>query len=116
MPEENINQSEEPAEVKKPETDAQISAPKRRFFSRRNGLIALLLSVIVGILLVVAITLSYRYGVFDNYIKQQFVAKMADIGIVFDADVLRVTIAPLQLQLKNATFNDKVSGEKLFFM
>jgi hypothetical protein len=41
---------------------------------------------------------------------------MADIGIDFDADVFRVTVAPLTLELKNATFNDRTSGEKLFFV
>lgn len=115
MSEEN-NQSEQPEEVKPPETDNSESAPKRRFFSRRNGLIALALSSIVGLVLIIAVVLSYRYGVFDNYIKQQFVAKMADIGVVFDADVFRVTVAPLRLELKNATFNDKISGDKLFFI
>ena len=58
----------------------------------------------------------YKYGVFDNYLKTQFVAKMADIGIVFSADVFRVTVNPLELELKNATFNDKITGEKLFFI
>ena len=71
-----------------------------------------ILLVLVAILLVV----FYRYGVFDNYAKQQFVAKMQRIGIVFSADTFRVTIAPLQLELKNATFNDKITGEKLFFI
>lgn len=115
MSEEN-NQSDQPEEVQQPETENSESAPKRRFFTRRNGLFALAFSAILGLVLVAAIFFSYRYGVFDNYIKQQFVAKMADIGIVFDADVFRVTIAPLRLELKNATFNDKVSGEKLFFI
>lgn len=115
MPEEN-NQSEEPAEMNAPETDNQTSAPKRRFFSRRNALFALALSAIIGLVLIIAVFFSYRYGVFDDYVKQQFVTKMADIGIVFDADVFRLTVAPLQLELKNATFNDRVSGEKLFFI
>jgi hypothetical protein len=38
------------------------------------------------------------------------------MGLDFSADVFRVTINPLQLELKNATFNDRVSGEKLFFV
>ena len=41
---------------------------------------------------------------------------MERIGIVFDADVFRVTVSPLKLELKNATFNDKISGDKLFFI
>ena len=41
---------------------------------------------------------------------------MAEMGIVFDADVFRLNISPLELELQNATFTDKVSGEKLFFI
>ena len=116
MSEENNNQAEKPDEVQQPETPEVSPAPKRRFFTRRNALIALLVTVICAFLFVILTTVSYKYGVFDNYIKTQFTQKMADIGVVFDADVFRVTIAPLQLELKNATFNDKISGEKLFFI
>ena len=116
MSEENVNQNEE-AETPVEETQAEESAPeneRKGFFTRRNigiafGVLALLL---VGLVLI--ITVSYRYGVFDNYIKEQFVQKMADIGIVFEAEVFRVTINPLELELKNATFVNKKTGEKLF--
>jgi autotransporter translocation and assembly factor TamB len=72
---------------------------------------------LAGILVVLLASLTfitYRYGYADNYVKRQFVAKMADIGIVFDADVFRLSVNPLRLELKNATFNDKLTGEKLF--
>ncbi|MDQ3088548.1 MAG: translocation/assembly module TamB domain-containing protein [Acidobacteriota bacterium] len=75
------------------------------------GIVALLA---VG--MAILITVSYRYGVYDNYIKAQFVAKMDSIGMTFDADVFRVTVSPLQLELRNATFNDKITGDKLFFI
>ncbi|MEO6589471.1 MAG: translocation/assembly module TamB domain-containing protein [Pyrinomonadaceae bacterium] len=114
MTEENINQAEEPEEVQPPETDAQTTVSKRRFFTRRNALIALLLTVISAVLFVVLTTVSYRYGVFDNYVKAQFVAALDEMNITFDADDFRVTVAPLQLELKNATFNNKITGEKLF--
>ncbi len=86
----------------------------RGFFNRRNGLIALGIVSLLAVGIALLVTVSYKYGVFDNYIKQQFVATMADIGVVFDADVFRLTINPLQLHLENATFNDKKTGEKLF--
>lgn len=76
-------------------------------------------AAVLAILLVVGAVLTvvfYRYGVFDNYLKTQFVARMAEIGIDFDADVFRVTVNPLQLELKNATFNNRTTGEKLFFI
>ena len=117
MSEQKINNREtdetEPAEMSSEENE---TVPPRGFFSRRNAGIAFGLTAILAILLVLLVTVSYRYGVFDNYIKQQFVAKMAEIGVVFDADVFRVTVTPLQLELKNATFNDKTTGEKLFFV
>ncbi len=120
MPEENNNQPEEIVEIEaQNEGAAEESAPeveRRTYFSRRNIGIALGLTAIFGVLLALLTTVSYRYGVFDNYVKTQFVAKMAEIGIVFNADVFRVTVAPLELELKNATFNDKLTGEKLFFI
>ena len=71
-----------------------------------------LLIVLGGLLSVV----MYRYGTFDTVIKQQFVDKMNYMGIDFTADVFRLTVNPLQLELKNATFNDLKTGEKLGFV
>lgn len=114
MSEENSQIEEtEPLETEREENNA---LPKRRFFSRRNLLFGFGFIAVLALFVTIAVVVSYRYGVFDNYIKAQFVAKMNDIGIVFDADVLRVTVNPLKLELRNATFNDKVSGEKLFFV
>lgn len=89
---------------------------RRRIFSRRNTVIAAGVIAVLIVVFALFTVVSYRYGVFDTYIKGQFEAKMADIGIVFDADVFRVTVDPLELELKNATFNDRVTGEKLFFI
>ncbi|MBA3633495.1 MAG: translocation/assembly module TamB domain-containing protein [Acidobacteria bacterium] len=119
MSEENEKQIEETEDLKPQGNEVEESAHEnlpRRFFTRRNGVIALGIVALLAVGLALLITVSYRYGVFDNYIKEQFVTKMADIGVVFDADVFRVTVSPLQLELKNATFNDKVTGEKLFFI
>lgn len=120
MPEENNNQTDQNEETELPEVPAENeSAPepaRRRFFTRRNlgisfGVIALLL-----VFLALTGVVVYRYGYADNYVKQQFVAKMDEIGVNFSADTFRLTVAPLQLHLENATFNDKLSGEKLFFI
>ena len=119
MSEENENQLEETEQLETHDDAASEIAPEtspRRFFTRRNGVIALGIIALLAVSLVVLTTVSYRNGVFDNYIKEQFVTKMADIGVVFDADTFRLTISPLKLELKNATFNDKVSGDKLFFI
>ncbi|HEX6124244.1 MAG TPA: translocation/assembly module TamB domain-containing protein [Pyrinomonadaceae bacterium] len=116
MPEEQNEQREE-IENRPPEEDNEdLPSPRRRYFTRRNAVITAALAAILIVLLAVLSVVFYRYGVFDNYVKTQFVAKMAEIGIVFDADVFRLTVNPLELEIKNATFNDRVTGEKLFFI
>ncbi len=77
------------------------------------GLGATTLSLLVIALIVFAL---YRFGIFDNYIKEQFVTKMAEIGVEFKAETFRVTASPLELVLREATFNDRISGEKLFYV
>lgn len=119
MSEEDIGKTEENKKIESQEETVEETSPepeRRRFFTRRNAGIALGIAAISAVLLVLLVTVSYRYGVFDNYIKAQFVAKMQAIGIDFSADVFRVTVNPLQLELKNATFNDRKTGEKLFFI
>lgn len=92
----------------------ETTKPKRKIWRwlliSSAGLGVLLLLVFFGLFV------GYKTGYLDNYIKAQFVAKMADIGIIFEADTFRVTVAPIKLELKNVTFNDKMTGEKLFFI
>lgn len=82
----------------------------RWFLIGLGGLFSLLLFAFIGLFI------WYKTGYADTYVKNQFVSRMEEIGIVFEADVFRVTINPIRLQLQNATFNDKISGEKLFFI
>lgn len=105
-------------DIEKQEIDPGEPTPrkKRRWFRARNLGIGAALLLLGGVVLLLVGVFSYRYGVFDTYIKAQFITKMSDIGIVFDADVFAVTVAPLELVIRNATFNDKVTGEKLFFI
>lgn len=114
MPEQN--EPREDKETRPPQQPIEETRPRRRYFTRRNALISGGLLAILLVLATVFTVVFYRYGVFDTYVKTQFVTKMAAIGIVFDADVFRVTVNPLELELKNATFTDRVSGEKLFFI
>jgi translocation and assembly module TamB len=118
MSEENENTPEEAEEIEPQEngTDEDESPSNGGYFTRRNAVIAVGIAAVLAVVLALFVTVSYRYGVFDNYIKAQFVAKMAEIGIVFDADVFHVGISPLRLELRNATFNNKTTGEKLFFI
>lgn len=104
-------------EIDKTEESPPVTPRRgRRFLTRRNGLFV---AVGLALLILIAGLLSvflYRYGTFDSVIKAQFVDKMNYMGIDFTADVFRVTVAPLELELKNATFNDRTSGEKLGFI
>jgi len=109
---------DEPREERsdRPEENDRVDTPERarRFFTGRNAAFAGGILGLAIIFLVILGIISYRYGVFDPYVKEQFRAKMEDIGIVFDAEVFRVTVAPLELELKNATFKNKKTGELLF--
>ena len=96
--------------------DERAERQGRPVFTRRNLLIASGIAGIAIVLLILLGYVSYRVGVFDDYIKGQFVAKMNDIGVEFTADRFLVTASPLQLVLENATFTDKLTGEKLFFI
>ena len=88
----------------------------RRFFRRRRVLAATAVLAVALVLVSLLSVILYRGGVFDTYIRDKFRARMAEMGIVFDAEVFRVTASPLGLDLRNATFSDKVTGEKLFFI
>ncbi len=120
MSEESSNNSTEEnktGESQESVVEKETSTPtkkRRRFFNRRNGLIALILSASLFIILALVGTVTYRYGVVDNYVKDQFRAALSDMGVVFDADAFRLTVNPLQLTLENATFNNKKTGDKIF--
>ncbi len=110
------NQENMEAPARGDETGELSASRRRSIFSRRNALVSVVSILLIVIFLFVIVALLYRNGFFDTYTKNQFRAKMADIGVVFDADVFRLSASPLELELKNATFNDKVTGEKLFFI
>lgn len=116
MPKEEIEQKENTEPKNEPGENSSLATQRRAYFTRRNAAISTGLIAILVVLIVVAAVIFYRTGGGDTYVKNQFVAKMEDIGIVFDADVFRLGISPLELELKNATFTDKISGEKLFFI
>ena len=98
-----------------PGSGASDARTRKYFTSRRLFISAGFVTLLI--ILAIAITaIMFRIGVFDTYTKNQFRQKMADIGIVFDADVFRLSASPLELELKNATFNDTVTGDKLFFI
>ena len=116
MPDEEVEQREENSAVGNPAEEEKQVKRRRPYFTKRNLLIGLGVSAAAILLLIFLGVFLYRGGLADSYIRAQFVSRMADIGIDFDADVFRVTISPLTLELKNATFNDRTTGERLFFI
>src|SRR5436190_914158 len=87
---------------------------RRRFFTRRRVTITAAVISVALVLVAIFSVVLYQGGVFDTYLRNQFRDRMAEMGIVFEAEVFRVTASPLALELRNATFNDKITGEKLF--
>ena len=85
MPDEEINDLEQ-GEPEQPQKGSP-QRPPRRYVTRRNAAFAFGLVAVLGILLALLTIVSYRTGVIDSYIKTQFVTKMADIGMVFEAEV-----------------------------
>jgi translocation and assembly module TamB len=98
------------------ERDESPEPRPRRYFTRRNALLSVVIIAVLAVLIALLSVVLFKNGVVDSYVKTQFTSKMADIGVVFSADVFRVTLDPLELELQNATFNDKITGEKLFFI
>ena len=74
----------------------------------------------IGALAVLAVGITvfvlYRVGVFDGYIKGQLTSKLDQIGIAFEPESFRVTASPMTLEMRNATFRDKLTGDRLFFV
>ncbi len=116
MPNDDVEQTDSRQEDQTDPSVAEESAPPRKFFTRRNLVIFFGGLAILLVLLAALAVVFYKTGAGDSYVKAQFRDKMQEIGIDFDADVFRVTVNPLQLELRNATFNDHISGEKLFFV
>lgn len=98
------------------ESQAAVTSPRRRRIMRRH-LFKLVTALGIGlIVLSAAVVFLYRFGVTDSYIRSAFTAKLNYMGMAFDADVFRVRVSPFELELKNAVFNDRLTGARLFFI
>ena len=95
------------------DTSTPKTRSKRRIFNRRSGILTVGLLAISLVFLVLFISAIYRFGFIDTYIKDQFVVAFDEMGVEFDADSFNVTVNPLQMNLKNATFTNKKNGEKI---
>ena len=77
------NQENMEAPARGDETGELSASRRRSIFSRRNALVSVVSILLIVIFLFVIVALLYRNGFFDTYTKNQFRAKMADIGVVF---------------------------------
>jgi len=85
--------------------------------SRRALRIALLaLGGIAASLLFVALmgVVLFRSGYASSYAKDAFTARLSEMGIAFSAEAFDLKASPLELHIREAVFNDKLTGEKLF--
>lgn len=104
-------------DVNSPEESAgEAPAPRRRFLTWRKLFAALLVGVAACSFLFILGAIAYRFGVLDSYIKGQFTSKLSDIGVDFSSDSLALSLSPLALEVNNAVFTDKATGEKLIFI
>ncbi|HMT07314.1 MAG TPA: hypothetical protein PKA82_04865, partial [Pyrinomonadaceae bacterium] len=100
-------------EIREPEEEA---TPKRRSsLGRTLAKIAGLFGVSTLVVLIVIYGL-YRGGVFDDYIKKEFVNKLKESGVNFEARNFNVKASPLELIIDDATFTNAATGEKLLFI
>lgn len=92
------------------------SLPKRRkrYFTRKTRVFLLAFFAIFFVSIAVLVFTLFKTGYADNYVKQQFVIAFDDMGIKFESESFTLNVSPLVLTLKNATFINKKTGEKLF--
>lgn len=92
------------------------NADRRPFPLRRKLLAAAGFLAILAVLGTALIYGLFRAGVFDGYIKSQFIARLDEMGVDFKADAFRVFPSPLELRLENAVFSNKANGETLLIV
>lgn len=109
---ENIEQSEY---IRK-QADTSYKSPMGKIHGsliRWVLFLATFLAVFFVFLATVILTL-YKYGYVDSYIEDRFTAAFNEMGIEFKSGHFRVSASPLKLNIKDAEFKDKRTGEKLF--
>ncbi len=73
-----------------------------------GGIAATILFVaLIGIIL-------YQTGYVNSYVKDAFTARLSEMGIAFSAESFDLKASPLELHIREAAFNDKLTGERLF--
>jgi hypothetical protein len=91
----------------------ETTAPRRPW-----RIVLLALAGIAATLLFVALVgvVLYRFGYADAYVKDAFTERLSEMGIAFTAEAFELRASPLELHIREGVFNDKLTGEKLFYI
>jgi translocation and assembly module TamB len=103
--------SEENIDIPNDNDVADAPKPKRGLW--RPAAIAL---GIVAVLVIITVFLLFRTGAVDDFARTRFANSMAEMGIAFEAETFRLGLSPTEIEFRNATFRDKLTGEKLVFI
>ncbi len=103
-------------EVQQPENYEAPEKTPRSFFSRRRVIRATGILLGIGLILLLAGWVLLRFGFLDSYAKSKFTQSLDQIGVVLTADEMRTELFPLKIKLQKATFTNKFTNERLFFI
>lgn len=97
------------------ETEPPAGNGRRRFafVTRRRLAYAAGGTGVILLLFVIILTVLYRTGAIDNYVKEQFVRAFDEMGIGFASDRFAVEVSPLAMKIEKAVFVNKKTGERL---
>ena len=83
---------------------------RRRLFVAGGGVAIFVLAIgLIGVILL-------QTGVVNSYIQTTLTERLDEMGIVFKPEAFRFSPIPLELHISKASFNDKLSGERLFYI
>ncbi len=100
-------QKQEPEEIAEPRK--QMSWRRRSLFAG-GGIAVLVLAVaLIGLILL-------QTGIVNSYIQSTFEQRLNEMGIVFTSEAFRFSPTPLELHISKASFNDKLTGDRLFYI
>ena len=96
--------------------DEQESQPARRWFSRRNVTILVLIPLALILVAIIAAFLAVRTGYVARYIERNFVVQLDKMNIRTEIGRFEQTFSPLGVAMHDVNLYDKETGEKLAFV
>lgn len=83
--------------------------------SPKFGVTRKILFGLIGLVILLGLTTTIlvETGTLEDYVRERFESKMNRSGISFTAEDFTLGIFPLRLQLRNAEFDNKISGQRI---